>query len=307
MTNRRFARALRRTGPLAGVADHPARDGPRALDPGGDRGDRAARRPPRPRAHRQAQPLPRRRRGAQLRGQRRPAALRVFDDIWIQPAAGDAGGAVGAALAFHYMGTSEEDEARPRPAQRALPGGDGMQGAFLGPEFSDAEIAAFLDARGYPYRRLAPEEWAAEIARRIAAERVVGLVPGPHGVRPALARQPLDRRRSALAADAVGDEPEDQVPRELPAVRAGGARGALARRLRARSPLALHAAGRSRRSRALPAEAGRRARPAARRVGEPAALRPAGDHPRRLFGARADGLAGDLAALPRPAHRPSKR
>ena len=102
----------------------------------------------------------------------------IFDDIWIQPAAGDAGGAVGAALAFHYMGVSGNEGARPRPSQRALAGGDGMQGAFLGPEFPDEEIAAFLDARGYPYRRLAPEEWAAEIARRIAAERVVGLVQG---------------------------------------------------------------------------------------------------------------------------------
>ena len=102
----------------------------------------------------------------------------IFDDIWIQPAAGDAGGAVGAALAYHYMATPEGAGARPRPPQSALPGGDGMQGAFLGPEFGDDEIAAFLDARGYPYRRLEPAEWAPEIARRIAAERVVGLVQG---------------------------------------------------------------------------------------------------------------------------------
>ncbi len=102
----------------------------------------------------------------------------IFDDIWIQPAAGDAGGAVGAALAFHYMGVAAGEGAPPRPAQRALPGGDGMQGAFLGPEFPEGEIEAFLVARGYPYRRLAPGEWAAEIARRIAAERVVGLVQG---------------------------------------------------------------------------------------------------------------------------------
>ena len=102
----------------------------------------------------------------------------IFDDIWIQPAAGDAGGALGAALAFHYMGTSGNEAARTRPSQRALPGGDGMQAALLGPEFPDAEVAAFLDARGYPYRRLTPAEWAPEIARRIAAGRVVGLVQG---------------------------------------------------------------------------------------------------------------------------------
>jgi carbamoyltransferase len=102
----------------------------------------------------------------------------VFDDIWIQPAAGDAGGAVGAALAYHYMATPPGESARPRAAQAASPGGDGMSGAFLGPAFADDEIAAFLDARGLPYRRLAEEEWAAEVARRIAAERVVGLVQG---------------------------------------------------------------------------------------------------------------------------------
>ena len=55
--------------------DHPARDGPRPLDPGGDRGDRAAHGPPRRRDHGRAQRLPGRRRGAQLRGQR-PAAAR---------------------------------------------------------------------------------------------------------------------------------------------------------------------------------------------------------------------------------------
>ena len=68
-------RALRRPAALAGVADHAARDGSGALDPGGDRGDRAPAGAPCPRADRQAQPLPRRRRGAELRGERPPAAL----------------------------------------------------------------------------------------------------------------------------------------------------------------------------------------------------------------------------------------
>ncbi len=63
----------------------------------------------------------------------------LFDDIWIQPAAGDAGGAVGAALAaFHqHLG-------RPRPHRS----GDAMNGAYLGPAFSDDEIAARLTAAG---------------------------------------------------------------------------------------------------------------------------------------------------------------
>lgn len=92
----------------------------------------------------------------------------IFDDLWIQPAAGDAGGALGAALALWYA-THE------RPA----PEGDTMQGAYLGPEFSPDQIAAFLDEGGYPYRRLDDEdEWAAHLAQCIADQKVVGLFQG---------------------------------------------------------------------------------------------------------------------------------
>jgi carbamoyltransferase len=59
----------------------------------------------------------------------------VFENIWIQPAAGDAGGALGAALAAWHIGLSQ-----PRTAHADEPGGDMMQGAYLGPEFSDADI-----------------------------------------------------------------------------------------------------------------------------------------------------------------------
>jgi len=59
----------------------------------------------------------------------------TFENIWIQPAAGDAGGALGAALAAWHIGMSE-----PRTAHSAEPGGDMMQGTYLGPAFSDGDI-----------------------------------------------------------------------------------------------------------------------------------------------------------------------
>lgn len=93
-----------------------------------------------------------------------------YEDLWIQPAAGDAGGALGAALVYWHMGRNQ-----PREADGVH---DAMQGALLGPAFSDEEIEAFLTAHGYPYRRLPEGEWADTIARLLADERVVGLVQG---------------------------------------------------------------------------------------------------------------------------------
>jgi carbamoyltransferase len=53
-----------------------------------------------------------------------------------------------------------------------------MQGAYLGPQFPPESIRRFLDERGYPYRELAPERWAGEVAELIARENVVGLLQG---------------------------------------------------------------------------------------------------------------------------------
>ena len=64
-----------------------------------------------------------------------------FDDIWIQPAAGDAGGAIGAALAVSHL-----EHRLPRPQPRT--GADGMSGAYLGPAYSQAEIERRLSAAG---------------------------------------------------------------------------------------------------------------------------------------------------------------
>ena len=67
---------------------------------------------------------------------------KIFDDIWIAPAAGDAGGALGAALFTHYQLLEGE---------RKLTNGDAMRGALLGPKFSNNEIRSFLDLRRIKY------------------------------------------------------------------------------------------------------------------------------------------------------------
>jgi carbamoyltransferase len=94
----------------------------------------------------------------------------VFDDLWIQPAAGDAGGAVGAAYCVWHQALGSERRVDGR--------GDAMQGAYLGPEFSAEQIRRYLDARGAVYRELSDDEWARTLARCIADEKVVGLFQG---------------------------------------------------------------------------------------------------------------------------------
>jgi carbamoyltransferase len=94
----------------------------------------------------------------------------IFDDIWIQPASGDAGGAVGAALYVWHMVQGQPREADGRT--------DRMNGAYLGPEFPDEQIQEYLEAKGYPARRLPAETRAAEIARLIAGQKVIGLLQG---------------------------------------------------------------------------------------------------------------------------------
>jgi carbamoyltransferase len=98
----------------------------------------------------------------------------LFDDLWIQPAAGDAGGALGAALAVRYR---QGGPAGGTPRRTPQPG-DAMKGAFLGPEFPAAAIREYLDAHGYPYEEPPPEHWAAAVAELVAAGGVVGLFQG---------------------------------------------------------------------------------------------------------------------------------
>ena len=94
---------------------------------------------------------------------------KIFDDLWIQPAAGDAGGAVGAALAGHYLYAGQ-----PRtPVKR-----DAMHGSYLGPSFADADIKARLDQAGAKYQQLGEDALVDAAARALASERVVGWFQG---------------------------------------------------------------------------------------------------------------------------------
>jgi carbamoyltransferase len=100
----------------------------------------------------------------------RLARERIFDDLWIQPAAGDAGGAIGAALSIWHnvLGNGRVADGRR----------DGMQGAYLGPEFSREQIQGFLDANACVYQELPDGEWAETLAKLVAAENVIGLFQG---------------------------------------------------------------------------------------------------------------------------------
>jgi carbamoyltransferase len=95
----------------------------------------------------------------------------IFDDLWIQPAAGDAGGAVGAAYAVWHIHDGNE---------RQLNGeADAMQGAYLGPEFSSREIARALEryeAKARHYQDF--QQLASDVAARLAEGHVVGWFQG---------------------------------------------------------------------------------------------------------------------------------
>lgn len=95
---------------------------------------------------------------------------RVVDRLWIQPAAGDAGGALGAALlAWHRWSGG------PRDADGIH---DGMRGALLGPAFAPDEMEAALRAEGARFERLGSDGVAARAAELLAAGRVVGWFDG---------------------------------------------------------------------------------------------------------------------------------
>ncbi len=91
----------------------------------------------------------------------------IFDNIWIQPAAGDAGGAVGAALAAYYMMLG-----LPRKVDPALQ--DGMRGSYLGPEFAQPDIEQRLAAAGAKFTNHSDEEIIALTAQALADGKAVG-------------------------------------------------------------------------------------------------------------------------------------
>lgn len=102
----------------------------------------------------------------------RVVAEGIFDRLWIQPAAGDAGGSLGAALLATHVYLGE-----PRPVSGG--GRDAQKGSYLGPAYSSEEIRAFLERQEYPYTRVSdPADRAAIVARALAAGKIVGWFSG---------------------------------------------------------------------------------------------------------------------------------
>jgi carbamoyltransferase len=157
----------------------------------------------------------------------------VFDDVWIQPAAGDAGGALGIALAIwhRYLGKprisaektggwqsgtgvppvnhttgdhAQDARATENHVQDAcatsLPAyADGMKGSYLGPRDSVEEIETFLQGKKLPYRKYSREELPDVVAQLLAGEKIVGLHQGrmEFGPRALGARSIIGDARSA--------------------------------------------------------------------------------------------------------------
>lgn len=89
----------------------------------------------------------------------------IFDNIWIQPAAGDAGGAPGAALAAYHLMLDQP---------RRITPSDGMKGAFLGPEFSQGEVERRLAKLGAVFRTVSEDELICAVAHALAEGKAVG-------------------------------------------------------------------------------------------------------------------------------------
>jgi carbamoyltransferase len=122
----------------------------------------------------------------------------IFEDIWVQPAAGDAGGSVGAALlaSHEYLGV---------PRFRHPQGRDAQRGSYLGPAYRSAEVRSFLDREGAPYHVVSDaKERTATIAKALSEGKIVGFFQGrmEFGPRSLGARSilgdPRDRRMQSL-------------------------------------------------------------------------------------------------------------
>ena len=95
---------------------------------------------------------------------------KIFDNVWIQPAAGDAGGALGAALGLHHIMRGQE---RKVSKER-----DGMKGAFLGPSYNSKQIKAKLDSLGANYTILSSSEIIKKTANSLVEGKAIGWMQG---------------------------------------------------------------------------------------------------------------------------------
>ena len=120
------------------------------------------------------------------------ARANLFDNIWVQPAAGDAGGALGAALAAWHLHLDGE---RPEHVHRDL-----MQGSYLGPAFSDEAASTALNVCGGIFTRYSESELLTRVATALSAGKAIGWMQGrmEFGPRALGARSILADPRSAL-------------------------------------------------------------------------------------------------------------
>ena len=95
---------------------------------------------------------------------------RLFEDIFIQPAAGDAGGALGCAYIawYQYLGSNRQADGRQ----------DFMKGSYLGPEYNNQQIKNYLDQNNFHYKKLTDKELPEKIADLIAQQNVIGWFQG---------------------------------------------------------------------------------------------------------------------------------
>ena len=147
-----------------------------------------------------------------------------FEDIWIQPAAGDAGGALGIALAVWHRylekprvsaeqagtwksgtGVPPVDHAQDARATSLPPYVDGMKGSYLGPQNSVAEIEEFLQSKNLPYKKYPRGQLPEVVAQFLADEKIVGLHQGrmEFGPRALGARSIIGDARSAEMQSAM--------------------------------------------------------------------------------------------------------
>lgn len=94
----------------------------------------------------------------------------LFDGLWIQPAAGDAGGALGAAMAVWHLFLEQ-----PRTVQKSK---DSMNGAYLGPSYSDKDILEYLERESISYSKLSTNDLCDVVADLLHNEQVVGWFQG---------------------------------------------------------------------------------------------------------------------------------
>ena len=214
----------------------------------------------------------------------------IFDKLWLQPAAGDAGGALGAALVGYYLHEQKQ--------RKIEPGLDGMHGGYLGPDFSNAEIQSRLTRAGAVFDVLDDAALLEASAGALSEGKALGWFQGRMEFGP----------RALGARSILGDARSPSMQKQLnlkvkyresfrpfaPAVLAEDARQVLRHRLR--EPV--HAAG-GRRQRAAPHRDERGGGGAVRdRQAEHPPIRHPCCHSRGLLRTHSDGAQGNESALP---------